>query len=159
MTTTSPAAATVLPLAAATDYRIAGRKAATLARLAAAGFPVPPGVVVPTVRLEPPVDSERQVPAEIGTALLSAARAWGDVPLAVRSSGVEEDGSDASYAGLFTSILDVRSDKALLEAVRACWNSAFDSRVTSSACCWHRLPQLRRFSPPTRSSQPRSLAT
>ena len=39
MTTTTPTAATVLPLAAATDHRIAGRKAAILAR-PAAGFPV-----------------------------------------------------------------------------------------------------------------------
>src|SRR3712207_6950812 len=38
----------VLPLQEATDPRSAGRKAATLAVLAAAGFPVPPGVVLPT---------------------------------------------------------------------------------------------------------------
>ena len=130
MTTTTPTAATVLPLTAATDHRIAGHKAATLARLAAAGFPVPPGVVVPAVRLDP-VDSERQLPAEIGIALLDAVRDWGEVPLAVRSSGVEEDSAEASYAGLFTTVLNVRGVDALLDAVRECWNSAFNPQVTS----------------------------
>ena len=132
MTTTTPTTGTVLPLPPATDYRTAGRKAATLDRLAGAGFPVPPGVVVPAAVMERATSGDGEVPGEVATALLDAVRAWGDVPLAVRSSGVEEDGSDASYAGLFTSVLDVRGDKALLDAVRACWNSAFDSRVTSS---------------------------
>jgi len=133
MTMTTPASGTVLALAAATDHRIAGRKAATLARLAAAGFPVPPGVVVPAVVLEEAPGPGLDVPADVAADLLDAVRGWGDVPLAVRSSGVDEDGATASYAGLFTSVLDVRGDGALLDAVRACWRSAFDARVTSYA--------------------------
>ena len=133
MTTTTPVAGTVLPLAAATDHRIAGRKAATLARLAAAGFPVPPGVVVPAAVSERPRGPEVDVPADVTADLLRAVRAWGDVPLAVRSSGEDEDGADASYAGLFASVLDVRGDSALLDAVRVCRRSAFDARVTSYA--------------------------
>ena len=130
MTTTTPTAAPVLPLATATDYRIAGRKAATLARLAAAGFPVPPGVVVPAARFEPSTVNAK-CPPKSATALHSAVRAWGDVPLAVRSSGVEEDSAEASYAGLFTTVLNVRGDTALLNAVRECWKSAFNPEVTS----------------------------
>jgi hypothetical protein len=42
MTTMKPGTRTVLPLTAATDYHIAGRKPATLARLAAHGFPASP---------------------------------------------------------------------------------------------------------------------
>ncbi len=133
MTTTTPASGTVLPLAAATDHRIAGRKAATLARLAAAGFPVPPGVVVPAAVPERAPGPELDVPADVAADLLDAVRGWGDVPLAVRSSGVDEDGAAASYAGLFTSVLDVHGDSALLDAVRECWRSAFDARVTSYA--------------------------
>ncbi|HEY3004602.1 MAG TPA: PEP/pyruvate-binding domain-containing protein [Kribbellaceae bacterium] len=133
MTTTTPATGSVLPLAAATDHRIAGRKAATLARLAAAGFPVPPGVVIPAAVPEDAPGRELSVPADVAADLLRAVRAWGDVPLAVRSSGVDEDGADASYAGLFTSVLGVHGDRALLDAVRACWRSAFDARVTSYA--------------------------
>lgn len=108
MTTTTPTTGRVLPLAAATDHRVAGRKAATLARLAAAGFPVPPGVVVPAALMEQAAARERDVPADVAADLLSSVRAWGDVPLAVRSSGVDEDGAHASYAGLFTSVLNVR---------------------------------------------------
>jgi rifampicin phosphotransferase len=132
-TTTTPRTTTVLPLAAATDYRIAGRKAATLARLAARGFPVPPGAVVPAALMDQAVDRNLEVPADAAAQLLSAAREWGDVSLAVRSSGVHEDGADASYAGLFTTVLDVRGGAALVEAVRACWRSAFDAQVTSYA--------------------------
>jgi rifampicin phosphotransferase len=132
MTTTTPATHTVLPLAAATDHRIAGRKAATLARLAAAGFAVPPGVVLPAALFES-ATGEHEVPAEVATALLDAVRAWGEVPLAVRSSGVEEDSAEASYAGLFTTVLNVRGDAALVEAVSECWGSAFNARVTSYA--------------------------
>ena len=133
MTTTTPGTETVLPLAAATDYHIAGRKAATLARLAARGFPVPPGVVVPADVMDQAVDRNLEVSADATADLLRAARALGDVPLAVRSSGVNEDGADASYAGLFTTVLDVRGEAALVEAVRACWRSAFDTQVTSYA--------------------------
>ena len=53
------------------------------------------------------------------------------MPLAVRSSGVEEDSAEASYAGLFTTVLNVRGDTALLDAVRECWKSAFNPEVTS----------------------------
>jgi phosphohistidine swiveling domain-containing protein len=133
MTTTTLGTGTVLPLAAATDYRIAGRKAATLARLAARGFPVPPGVVVPVASYEWALGRNFEVPADVAADLLGAAREWGDVPLAVRSSGVNEDGADASYAGLFTTVLDVRGEAALIDAVRACWRSAFDAQVTSYA--------------------------
>jgi pyruvate,water dikinase len=99
---------TILPLTAATDYRIAGRKAATLARLAARGFRVPPGVAVPAAIYEQALGRNLEVPADVAADLRRAVREWGDVPLAVRSSGVNEDGADASYAGLFTTVLDVR---------------------------------------------------
>jgi phosphoenolpyruvate synthase/pyruvate phosphate dikinase len=132
MRTTTPTTGTVLPLTTATDHRIAGRKAATLARLAAAGFPVPPGVVLPPALFES-ASRERDLPAEVATALLDAVWAWGEVPLAVRSSAVEEDSAEASYAGLFTTVLNVRGAAALLDAVRECWGSAFNARVTSYA--------------------------
>ena len=67
----------MLPLAAATDYHIAGRKAATLARLAAHGFPVPPGVVVPVAIFERAVGRNLEVPADVAADLLSAALSWG----------------------------------------------------------------------------------
>jgi rifampicin phosphotransferase len=133
MTTTTLGTGTVLPLTAATDHRIAGRKAATLARLAARGFPVPPGVVVPAAIYEQALGRNLDVPADVAADLRRAVREWGDVPLAVRSSGVNEDGADASYAGLFTTVLDVRGEADLVDAVRRCWRSAFGAQVTSYA--------------------------
>jgi rifampicin phosphotransferase len=140
MTTTPPATGTVLRLAAATNPHIAGRKAATLARLAAAGFAVPAGVVLPAAVLERAPGRKLELRPEVVSDLLDAIRAWGGVPLAVRSSGVDEDGADASYAGLFTSVLDVRGDDALLDAVGACWSSASSARVASYAGA--RTPRL-----------------
>ena len=47
---------------------------------------------------------------------------------AVRSSAIEEDGNDQSYAGMFETVLGVSSSK-LEEAVRYCFASKFDYRV------------------------------
>jgi phosphohistidine swiveling domain-containing protein len=129
----------VLPLQEATDPRFAGRKAATLAVLAAAGFPVPPGVVLSTTALRraaaaagaQPDPGGVRVPDDVGAALASAVAGWGDVPLAVRSSAVDEDLAEASYAGLYTTVLDVRGTAELLDAVRRCWESASSAGVTT----------------------------
>jgi pyruvate,water dikinase len=53
----------------------------------------------------------------------------GDVPLAVRSSGVAEDLADASFAGQYEAVLDVRGPEQLREAVRRCRESASSARV------------------------------
>ncbi len=132
----------VLPLQEATDPRLAGRKAATLAVLAAAGLPVPPGVVLPTTAFTRAVAAAQaqaephglQVPDDVGAALASAVARWGDVPLAVRSSAVDEDLAEASYAGLYTTVLDVHGTDALLDAVRRCWESASSAGVTAYRC-------------------------
>jgi len=51
-------------------------------------------------------------------------------PLVVRSSAVVEDGSFRSYAGMFESILGVRTEPELINAVRRCWASASAPRVS-----------------------------
>lgn len=123
----------VLALADAADHRVAGRKAATLARLRGAGFPVPRGVVVTTDARDPADPHDSPVPPDVADLLVAAVRPWGDVPLAVRSSGVDEDSGEASFAGLFTTVLDVRGTDALLAAVQRCWESAHDPRVIAYA--------------------------
>ena len=52
----------------------------------------------------------------------------GGGPTAVRSSGVEEDGADFSFAGQFDSFLHVRGLDATVEHVRRCWASAYSER-------------------------------
>src|SRR5215216_5251583 len=110
-----------------------GSKAANLAQLAAAGFPIPPGFVIPA-------DAFVDWP-KVQAALSAAASALGDGLLAVRSSSAAEDLAGASYAGLYESFLDVDRDQ-LAEAVRRCWESATSQRVTTYQQ-HHQQPQDR----------------
>ncbi|MEE8191697.1 MAG: PEP/pyruvate-binding domain-containing protein [Gemmatimonadales bacterium] len=122
----------------------AGAKAANLGELARAGFLVPDGFVLTTDAfgrflaanaINPDSSSEAvaaaPLPADIADALLAAAASFGDVPLAVRSSGVAEDLPGASFAGQYETVLDVRGAEALVAAVRRCWASAFSQRVAT----------------------------
>ena len=54
-----------------------------------------------------------------------------DVFVAVRSSATAEDLAGASFAGQYDTYLDVRGEKALLNAVQQCWASMWTARVTS----------------------------
>lgn len=123
---------------AATDVQRAGAKAANLARLITAGFPVPEGIVLTTAVF--PVGRDERDPAEVGEAALpqsvaaALARAlatFGDAPLAIRSSGVAEDLGDASFAGQYETVLGARGYDAVMEGVRRCWASAFSARVAT----------------------------
>ncbi len=92
-------------------HRIAGcgNKAARLGALVEAGLPVPAGFVLRDEAVEAwrtgggwRSEDLRTVRRELGR--LGAAR------VAVRSSGLNEDGAEASYAGVFESVLSVRPD-------------------------------------------------
>jgi rifampicin phosphotransferase len=61
--------------------------------------------------------------------VLAAQRELGDVPLAVRSSAIAEDLADASFAGQYDTVLDVRGADALLDAIRRVRASADNVRV------------------------------
>jgi phosphohistidine swiveling domain-containing protein len=98
-----------------------GSKAANLAQLAA-GFPIPPGFVIPA-------DAFADWP-QVQAALPVAAGTLGDGPLAVRSSAAAEDLAGASYAGLYETFLEVDRDQ-LADAVRRCWESATSQRVSA----------------------------
>jgi pyruvate,water dikinase len=94
----------IISSALATDPAIAGNKAANLARLAAAGFAVPPFFVIDPIRFGNRV-SEDESARWLGEAL--GAIADSGKRFAVRSSSQEEDGGIASFAGQFESFLDV----------------------------------------------------
>jgi rifampicin phosphotransferase len=78
--------------AGAAGRAMLGGKAATLAELSAAGFAVPPGIVVTASALDEP---------DLDDWLEEAAARLGGDRFAVRSSGAAEDLPDASYAGLY----------------------------------------------------------
>jgi rifampicin phosphotransferase len=58
-------------------------------------------------------------------------RAAGVEQLAVRSSSTAEDQYVSSAAGLHTTILNVRDEQGLLDAVRTCWASVCSPRLLS----------------------------
>ncbi|RMI33719.1 phosphoenolpyruvate synthase [Nocardia stercoris] len=61
--------------------------------------------------------------------VLDAYHALGeDVPVAVRSSAVGEDGAKTSFAGMNVSFTNIHGDEALLAAVIDCWASLFSPR-------------------------------
>ncbi|MEU4421732.1 PEP/pyruvate-binding domain-containing protein [Actinoplanes sp. NPDC024001] len=99
--------------------QISGGKAATLARLSAAGLAVPPAVTIRPAELDDPA---------FDTTVRDAARRLGSGPFAVRSSALAEDLPDASFAGLYETYLDVGADE-LPGAVRRCFAAATADRV------------------------------
>ena len=99
-----------------------GSKAANLARLADAGFPVPPGLVV-----TPAAEARWE---EALPRLLEAATDLGAERFAVRSSGTAEDLEGASFAGQYETMLGVPLE-GLSGAVRSVFDSADASRVAA----------------------------
>jgi phosphohistidine swiveling domain-containing protein len=111
----------VMGLTEALAAGVAGAKAGTLAELATAGLPVPPGVVV-----------TQDAVATDGwqNALTEAAGRLGASRFAVRSSAAAEDLPEASYAGLYETYLNVPVAE-LVEAVRRCFAAAAAERVSA----------------------------
>ncbi|MDQ3308903.1 MAG: PEP-utilizing enzyme [Gemmatimonadota bacterium] len=96
-----------------------GGKAYNLQRLRELGATVPPWIVLPTSLF----DLTPQRCAEIRAMLQEAG--LGSALLAVRSSAVGEDGSAASFAGQFDTVLGVQADSPeLWDAIRQVWASA-----------------------------------
>ena len=113
----------------------AGNKAATLARLAASGLPVPPGFVI-TVAACNRITAAGQggaIEPELWSAIRSGLARLGDTALAVRSSGTDEDLADASYAGQYETVLGVSGPGQVAAALRTCVASAAGARVRAYA--------------------------
>lgn len=112
---------------AAGDRSLAGSKAATLATLQQAGFPVPDGMVLTIRAFEAFATigeaATAPLPAALRTALDLLADRYGDTPVAVRSSALAEDLPDTTFAGQYETVLDVRGPTAIEDAVRRCWAS------------------------------------
>jgi pyruvate,water dikinase len=114
----------------ATDPAATGRKAASLARLLAAGFDVPDGFVLTTGATAAVVADGRIVEA-VGEAIRAALAVMCDVPLAVRSSGVAEDLADASFAGQYETVLGVKGPQEVGRAIMTCLASASSPGVAA----------------------------
>jgi pyruvate,water dikinase len=116
----------VAPLAKARDDSIFGSKAVGLGQAARAGLPLPPGVALSGPIVEAVATGEERAIRKVAKSV----RPLG-TPLAVRSSAVDEDGAEASFAGQHLTLLNVASAEALNSALREIWWSAnSDSAIT-----------------------------
>ena len=108
-----------------TDAPEVGGKAASLGELVAAGVHVPDGVVLTASAATLPTDERRAL-------LEQGVRSLGDGTFAVRSSGISEDGTDRSFAGMYESVLDVPVD-GLAEATDRTLASAAGTHLATYA--------------------------
>jgi pyruvate,water dikinase len=116
----------VVPLAEASDVGVFGSKAVGLGDAIRDGLPVPPGVAL----AGPVVEAVAGEDAEWTERVAAAVRDL-RTPLAVRSSAVDEDGKDASFAGQHLTLLNVPSVDDVPAALREIWWSAnSDSAIT-----------------------------
>ncbi|WP_127503341.1 PEP/pyruvate-binding domain-containing protein [Actinoplanes solisilvae] len=99
---------------------LVGGKAAGLGEMLRAGERVPDGFCITADTGALPEDEIR-----------AAYRSLGGGAVAVRSSATVEDGPDASYAGMFDSVLDVHGEDALFAAIETCRASAGNARVAA----------------------------
>lgn len=105
------------------DPALVGTKAATLARLRAAGFPVPDGFVLSGISV---TDLGRPATRETIDRALGI---LGTDPVAVRSSASAEDLAGASFAGQYETVLGVAGLDAVLEAAAIVLRSGTTDRV------------------------------
>ena len=113
------------------DATRVGGKGAGLARLTAAGLPVPPGFVLTTDIYRRLHAAGIRSDSAFAQAVLDAYRRLGDGPVAVRSSATGEDGTEASFAGQQETLLGVVGDEALLDAIERCWKSLYAEWVVA----------------------------
>jgi len=102
-----------------------------LARLAQAGYPVPDGLVIMPHAFEG--DTLHPDGWALILSLLAKMRGPQDSPLAVRSSAAQEDSALVSFAGSFETLLNVRGEAELRQAIETVFRSHAAARVQAYA--------------------------
>jgi pyruvate, water dikinase len=116
----------VVPLLKAEDTSLFGSKAVGLGQAMRDGLPVPPGVALSGAIVEAVAAGDEHAIRKVAKSV----RPLGG-PLAARSSAVDEDGAEASFAGQHLTLLNVPSWEELTSAVSEIWWSAnSDSAIT-----------------------------
>jgi phosphoenolpyruvate synthase/pyruvate phosphate dikinase len=109
----------VVPLAKARDDAVFGSKAVGLGEAARGGLPLPPGVALSGSIVEAVASGEERAIKKVAKSVRSL-----PAPLAVRSSAVDEDSAEASFAGQHLTLLNVPSWEGVSSALREIWWSA-----------------------------------
>jgi phosphohistidine swiveling domain-containing protein len=138
---------------------LVGGKAANLLELIRLGMPVPAGMiltaaayqeqagrcgltekVLPFIEKRDWKEVEQAARAAVAACpldrslhidLLHEYRRMGSPAVAVRSSATCEDQAEASFAGQFETLLNVRGEEELVRAIRTCWASLWNRRALS----------------------------
>jgi pyruvate,water dikinase len=114
-----PSSPLLTPLRDALDASRFGGKAAQLAEALRAGLPVPDGFAIAWQDVAAVAACERPVRDAIRAQLDALGGA-----VAVRSSAIGEDSESASFAGVYSSFLNVRSVQGIADAAKAVAASA-----------------------------------
>src|SRR5438093_1088136 len=101
------------------DADAVGGKGLSLARLAAAGLPVPPGFCLTSATHRRLRGQSLHADPALREQLVAACAQLG--PVAVRSSATAEDGAVTSFAGQQETILGVEGGEAVCAAIERCW--------------------------------------
>ncbi len=110
----------------ARDTALYGAKAVGLGEAARHGLQVPGGVALSADLVEAVAAGDARAVAQLARAIAALAP-----PFAVRSSAVDEDGAQASFAGQHLTVLNTHAAGDVPEAVREVWWSAnSDAAIT-----------------------------
>lgn len=111
------------------DVALVGGKAANLSRLARSNHRVPDGFCIPVTVMNKahPHDLREDITGAV--AGLMACHRLSKLVVAVRSSAVDEDSADASFAGQHETYLNITGPEAIVQAVAKCWESANSERA------------------------------
>ncbi|MCI0704422.1 MAG: hypothetical protein L0241_25480 [Planctomycetia bacterium] len=113
------------------EASLVGGKGFSLGKTANAGLPVPAGFVV-TVHAYRRL-AGRGIRSDVGfaRAIHKAYESIGSGLVAVRSSATAEDAADTSFAGQQETILGVKGNEPLIDAIERCWRSLFTERAVA----------------------------
>jgi len=111
------------------DVALVGGKAANLSRLARASHRVPDGFCIPVTVMNEVHPHDLRGDISAAAAGLMACHSLTELVVAVRSSAVDEDGADASFAGQHETYLNIAGEEAIMEAIVRCWESARSERA------------------------------
>lgn len=116
----------VVPFSKACDISLYGAKAVGLGDAIRFGLLIPPGVALSGDLVEAVALEEAAAVKKVMTAIETL-----KPPFAVRSSAIDEDGINASFAGQHLTLLNIHTKEQVPDAVREVWWSAnSDSAIT-----------------------------